>query len=94
MNTAHELRWDPTTSGATSPFDPAVSHPSFFQRMDTRDRISIAIGAVMIALAAYVLAAPFWTGHAVTTARWLDAAFALFFAARGAMSIRRGMRRR
>lgn len=60
--------------------------------MRPHPRISIGIGIAMIALAAYVLIASLWTGRPVTSSRLLDVGFALFFAARGALALRRARR--
>ncbi|GJG86912.1 hypothetical protein tb265_20930 [Gemmatimonadetes bacterium T265] len=54
-----------------------------------RNTIVFAIGAVMMALGAYVVAHPLWSGgHTVTEARTLDAMLALFFLVRGWMNVR------
>jgi hypothetical protein len=60
----------------------------------TTARVAFVIGGVMIAIAVYVVAASLWLGRPVTTSRVLDVAFALFFAVRGWMAIRRARRLR
>lgn len=54
-----------------------------------RNTIVFVIGVVMMALGAYVVAHPLWSGgHTVTEARTLDAMLALFFLVRGWMNVR------
>jgi len=54
-----------------------------------RNTIVFVIGIVMMALGAYVVAHPLWSGgHTVTEARMLDAMLALFFLVRGWMNVR------
>lgn len=54
-----------------------------------RNTIVFVIGVVMMALGAYVVAHPLWSGgHTVTESRGLDAMLALFFLVRGWMNVR------
>ena len=54
-----------------------------------RNTIVFAIGVVMMALGAYVVTHPLWSGgHTVTESRALDAMLALFFLVRGWMNVR------
>jgi hypothetical protein len=57
--------------------------------MTTRVRVTLALGVVMILLGAFVALRPLWAGpRPLTASRWLDAAFAFFFLARGWMNVR------
>lgn len=55
--------------------------------------VALVVGIVMIALALFLIARPFFPpGGPVTSARWLDLAFAAFFLLRGAMNVRSSLR--
>lgn len=54
-----------------------------------RNTIVFAIGVVMMALGAYVVGHPLWSGgRPITDARLLDGMLALFFLVRGWMNVR------
>lgn len=57
--------------------------------------VALVVGIVMIGLALFLIARPFFPpGAPVTNARWLDLAFAAFFLVRGAMNVRSALRAR
>ena len=63
--------------------------------LSTRHGIGLVIGVVMIGIAVFLLARPFFPpGTPVTTTRWLDLAFAAFFLLRGGMNLRAALRAR
>ncbi|HJU90160.1 MAG TPA: hypothetical protein VJ672_12245 [Gemmatimonadaceae bacterium] len=63
--------------------------------LSTRHVIGLIIGVFMIGLAIFLLSRPlFPPGTPVTTARWLDVAFAAFFLLRGGMNVRAALRSR
>jgi hypothetical protein len=63
--------------------------------LGTRHVIGLVIGSVMIGIAIFLLTRPlFPPGGPVTTARWLDLAFAAFFLLRGGMNVRAALRAR
>jgi hypothetical protein len=63
--------------------------------LSTRHVIGLVIGSVMIGIAIFLLTRPlFPPGTPVTTARWLDLAFAAFFLVRGGMNVRAALRAR
>lgn len=63
--------------------------------LSTRHVIGLIIGVLMIGLAIFLLSRPlFPPGTPVTTARWLDVAFAAFFLLRGGMNVRAALRSR
>lgn len=62
----------------------AVARP-----VGVRNTIVFVIGAVMMAMGAYVGAHPLWShGHTVTESRALDLMLTLFFLLRGWMNVR------
>ena len=59
----------------------------------TRARVILVIGAVMMAIGAFVALRPLWAGpQPLTNSRWLDVAFAAFFLIRGLMNVRIALR--
>ena len=59
---------------------------------DTRRRVALVIGAVMVAIGVAVLARLAIVRESATPSPWLDGAFALFFIARGALNIQSAQR--
>jgi uncharacterized membrane protein HdeD (DUF308 family) len=58
-----------------------------------RWKIKLVLGVVMIAIGVYVAVRPLLpAAAAITSARWLDVAFAAFFIIRGAMNVRSALR--
>ena len=62
-------------------------------RSRTRYRVILAIGLAMMALGAFIALRPLWAGpQPLSSSRWIDVAFALFFLLRGLMNVQ-GARR-
>lgn len=59
---------------------------------DTRRRAALVIGAVMVAIGLAVIVRLAVVRESATPSPWLDAAFALFFIARGALNIQSARR--
>jgi hypothetical protein len=58
-----------------------------------RSRFLLALGAILIAIGGYLAIRPLLgTGAPITSSRWLDAAFAVFFLIRGVMNVRAATR--
>ncbi len=57
--------------------------------------VGIVLGAIMLAIGAYIAVRPLWTHNStVTGGRWLDMAFAAVFMRRGVLNIRTNLSRR
>ena len=62
-------------------------------RSRTRYRVILVIGLAMMALGAFIALRPLWAGpQPLSSSRWIDVAFALFFLLRGLMNVQ-GARR-
>lgn len=58
-----------------------------------RSRFLLALGAILIGIGVYLALRPLvGTGAPITSSRWLDMAFAVFFLIRGAMNVRTATR--
>lgn len=72
-----------------APTDRSRVPPLRLNAMTPRRLFSLVLGLVMIAFGSYVALHPLWApGRPVTSSRWLDVAFALFFLLRGALYLR------
>ena len=61
--------------------------------MPLRLKIGLAIGTVMFALGAYIALHPLWSREPVSSSRFLDVAFAIFFLVKGWLYLRQAWRR-
>lgn len=58
-----------------------------------RSRFLLALGAILIGIGVYLAMRPLvGTGAPITSSRWLDMAFAVFFLIRGVMNVRTATR--
>lgn len=69
--------------------------PPFPTRYPTgvRSRFLLALGAILIVIGGYLAVRPLiGAGAPITSSRWLDMAFAVFFLIRGVMNVRTATR--